>query len=99
MLVGPRRVPGDRACDRGHSPRAFRLAQGWTGEVVGAKVYSEAKEGPGPQDGWTLTIEGEPSMRTHFLSLMSYERDLPMAEHVRATGRTGNRVSEPPSRG
>lgn len=39
---------------------------------------------PTPQDGWTLTIEGEPSMRTHFLSLMSYERDLPLAEHVRA---------------
>lgn len=39
---------------------------------------------PRPLDGWTLTIEGEPSMRTHFLSLMSYERDLPIAEHVRA---------------
>ena len=39
---------------------------------------------PRPLDGWTLTIEGEPSMRTHFLSLMSYERDLPLAEHVRA---------------
>lgn len=39
---------------------------------------------PTPADGWTLTIEGEPSMRTHFLSLMSYERDLPISEHVRA---------------
>jgi hypothetical protein len=39
---------------------------------------------PRPDDGWTLTIEGEPSMRTHFLSLMSYERDLPINEHVRA---------------
>jgi hypothetical protein len=39
---------------------------------------------PTPADGWTLTIEGEPSMRTHFLSLASWERDLPMAEHVRA---------------
>ena len=39
---------------------------------------------PRPLDGWTLTIEGEPSMRTHFLSLMSYERDLPLSEHVRA---------------
>ncbi len=39
---------------------------------------------PTPLDGWTLTIEGEPSMRTHFLSLMSYERDLPLSEHVRA---------------
>ena len=39
---------------------------------------------PRPVDGWTLTIEGEPSMRAHFLSLASYTRDLPMAEHVRA---------------
>jgi len=39
---------------------------------------------PTPLDGWTLTIEGEPSMRTHFLSLASYERPLPIEEHVRA---------------
>jgi len=39
---------------------------------------------PRPADGWTLTIEGEPSMRAHFLSLGSYERDLPITEHVRA---------------
>lgn len=39
---------------------------------------------PTPADGWTLTIEGDPSMRAHFLSLASYERDLPIAEHVRA---------------
>lgn len=39
---------------------------------------------PRPLDGWTLTLEGEPSLRTHFLSLMSYERDLPLNEHVRA---------------
>ncbi|HTR71204.1 MAG TPA: dihydrodipicolinate reductase [Mycobacteriales bacterium] len=39
---------------------------------------------PTPQDGWTLTIEGDPSMRAHFLSLASWTRNLPMAEHVRA---------------
>jgi hypothetical protein len=39
---------------------------------------------PRPADGWTLTIEGEPSMRAHFLSLASYRRDLPIDEHVRA---------------
>jgi hypothetical protein len=39
---------------------------------------------PRPADGWTLTIEGEPSMRAHFLSLASYTRDVPIAEHVRA---------------
>ena len=39
---------------------------------------------PTPADGWTLTIEGEPSMRAHFLTLASYERDVPITEHVRA---------------
>jgi len=39
---------------------------------------------PRPRDGWTLTIEGEPSMQAHFLALASFERDLPVAEHVRA---------------
>jgi len=40
---------------------------------------------PRPRDGWTLTIEGEPSMRTHFLVIGSYERDLPITEHVNAS--------------
>jgi hypothetical protein len=39
---------------------------------------------PSPLDGWTLTLEGEPSIRAHLLTLMSYERPLPIAEHVRA---------------
>jgi hypothetical protein len=39
---------------------------------------------PTPADGWTLTIEGDPSVRAHLLTLASYERDLPLAEHVRA---------------
>ena len=39
---------------------------------------------PTPLDGWTLTIEGEPSIRAHLLTLMSYEKPLPLAEHVRA---------------
>jgi hypothetical protein len=39
---------------------------------------------PRPADGWTLTIEGEPSMRAHFLSLASYTKDASIADHVRA---------------
>ena len=39
---------------------------------------------PTPLDGWTLTLEGEPSIRAHVLTLMSYEKILPIAEHVRA---------------
>jgi len=39
---------------------------------------------PTPLDGWTLTIEGDPSMRTHFLPVASFSRDVPISEHVRA---------------
>jgi hypothetical protein len=37
---------------------------------------------PKPRPGWTLTVEGDPSMRAHFLSLASFERDASMLEHV-----------------
>jgi hypothetical protein len=37
---------------------------------------------PRPKDGWTLTIEGDPSMRTHFLALASFTRQASMEEHV-----------------
>ena len=39
---------------------------------------------PTPQHGWTLTVEGEPSMQVHFISLASFERRASMAEHVAA---------------
>jgi 2,4-diaminopentanoate dehydrogenase len=39
---------------------------------------------PKPQHGWTLTIEGDPSMRAHFMSLASFSRAATMDEHVRA---------------
>ena len=39
---------------------------------------------PRPLDGWTLTIEGDPSFRTHTMALASFERPEPIAEHVRA---------------
>ena len=39
---------------------------------------------PRPEHGWTLTIEGEPSMRTHFLTLASFSRPATIAEHVHA---------------
>lgn len=38
---------------------------------------------PRPKDGWTITIEGEPSLRTHFISLASFARkDATIEEHV-----------------
>lgn len=39
---------------------------------------------PKPQHGWTLTIEGDPSMRTHFFALASFTRAASMEEHVRS---------------
>jgi hypothetical protein len=39
---------------------------------------------PRPKDGWTLTIEGDPSMRTHFLSLASFTHPASIEEHVRS---------------
>ncbi|UXA20722.1 dihydrodipicolinate reductase [Mycobacterium sp. SMC-4] len=39
---------------------------------------------PMPQDGWTLTFEGDPSMRTHFFCLASFARPASIEEHVRA---------------
>ena len=39
---------------------------------------------PTPADGWTLTIEGDPSVQAHVLSLASFTRDLPITDHVRA---------------
>jgi 2,4-diaminopentanoate dehydrogenase len=48
---------------------------------------------PKPQDGWTLTIEGDPSMRTHFFCLASFTRAASMEEHVRsASVATGMQV-------
>jgi hypothetical protein len=39
---------------------------------------------PKPSDGWTLTIEGDPSMQTHFFPLASFTREASIEEHVRA---------------
>ena len=41
--------------------------------------------GTGPTEhGWTLTIEGDPSMRAHFYSLASFTRAASVEEHVRS---------------
>lgn len=39
---------------------------------------------PKPDDGWTLTLEGDPSMRVHFFCLASFSRPASVQEHVRA---------------
>ncbi len=41
---------------------------------------------PKPKDGWTVSIEGDPSLRSHFMSLASFKRrDATMDEHVHAS--------------
>ncbi|WP_082909213.1 dihydrodipicolinate reductase [Mycolicibacterium iranicum] len=39
---------------------------------------------PKPRHGWTLTIDGDPTMQTHFFSLASLHREATMEEHVRS---------------
>lgn len=39
---------------------------------------------PTPEHGWTLTIEGDPSMRAHFFCLASFSRPAGIEEHVRS---------------
>lgn len=39
---------------------------------------------PTPEHGWTLTIEGDPSMRAHFFCLASFSRAAGIEEHVRS---------------
>jgi hypothetical protein len=41
---------------------------------------------PRPRDGWTVTIEGEPSLRAHFTSAASFARarEVAIADHVHA---------------
>ena len=40
-------------------------------------------EWPRPRDGWTITLEGDPSLRTHFISMASFSRrDASIEEHV-----------------
>ncbi|WP_197382890.1 NAD(P)H-dependent amine dehydrogenase family protein [Mycolicibacterium mengxianglii] len=39
---------------------------------------------PSPQHGWTITVEGSPSLQAHVVTLASFRRDVPLSEHVHA---------------
>ncbi|MEM1114347.1 MAG: dihydrodipicolinate reductase [Pseudomonadota bacterium] len=44
---------------------------------------------PRPKDGWTISIEGDPSFRTHFLTAASLgKRQVSIDDHVQAAGST-----------
>jgi 2,4-diaminopentanoate dehydrogenase len=82
----------------------------WTGRRDGHRVVQvetlwtvgepQPPHWPTPQHGWTVTIEGTPSMQAHLMTLASFRRDVPLAEHVRsasvATARSPR--SLPPAR-
>ena len=76
----PARCPDSGGTGEGSEP-ATTLVEIETLWTVGGEYPTHW---PTPLDGWTLTLEGEPSIRAHLLTLMSYERPLPIAEHVRA---------------
>ena len=66
----------------------------WTGRRAGRSVVEvetlwtvgepQPPHWPSPQHGWTITIEGTPSMQAHLMTLASFRRDVPLAEHVRS---------------
>lgn len=39
---------------------------------------------PTPQHGWTITIEGTPSLQAHIVTLASFRRDVPLSDHVQS---------------
>ncbi len=65
----------------------------WRGQAAGrTRIEIEAlwtlgpdypEAWPRPRDGWTITLEGDPSLRTHLITLASFERrDATIEEHV-----------------
>jgi hypothetical protein len=66
----------------------------WTGRRGGIPVVEvetlwtvgepQPKQWPTPQHGWTVTIEGTPSMQAHLMTLASFRRDISLDEHVRS---------------
>ncbi|MET0900712.1 MAG: dihydrodipicolinate reductase [Mycobacterium sp.] len=64
----------------------------WSGRRAGVTVIEvetlwmlgerQPKHWPTPQHGWTITIEGSPSLQAHVVTLASFRREVPMSEHV-----------------
>ena len=44
----------------------------------------QPKHWPTPQHGWTITIEGTPSVQAHVVTLASFVRDVPLSDHVQS---------------
>ena len=68
----------------------------WSGQRAGTPLIeidalwtlggAYPEDWPKPRDGWTVSIEGDPSLRTHFMPLASFQRrDATIEEHVHAS--------------
>jgi hypothetical protein len=68
----------------------------WLGRDAGGEVRIEIEalwtlggfypeDWPKPADGWTISIEGDPSFKTHFMSLASFgRREATLDDHIQA---------------
>jgi hypothetical protein len=66
----------------------------WSGRRAGQTVIQvetlwvvgerQPKHWPSPQHGWTITIEGTPSVQAHVVTLASFVRDVPLKDHVQS---------------
>jgi hypothetical protein len=66
----------------------------WTGRRAGEAIVEvetlwvvdekQPAHWPRPQHGWTITIEGTPSLQAHVVTLASFVRELPVSDHVQA---------------
>ena len=66
----------------------------WSGRSAGRTVIEvetlwvvgerQPAHWPTPQHGWTVTIEGTPSLQALLVTLASFVRDVPMSEHVQS---------------
>ncbi|CAN5135645.1 dihydrodipicolinate reductase [soil metagenome] len=66
----------------------------WSGRRAGQTVIQvetlwvvgerQPKHWPTPQHGWTITIEGTPSVQAHLVTLASFTRDVPFRDHVQS---------------
>ena len=80
-------VRGARTNSVQGSGSAFQGRELRSGEALWHVGGDYPSDWPKPADGWTVTLEGEPSLRAQFTSLASFEhaRERSLAEHTHAS--------------
>jgi hypothetical protein len=66
----------------------------WSGRRAGRTIVEvetlwmlgdkQPQRWPTPRHGWTITIEGTPSLQAHIVTLASFRRDVPLSDHVQS---------------